>query len=110
MFSTPEEWAASGALRQDASEEGLREVERRHNAHRNTTENMTHFVLLSLVFVMCSPPALAARVWLIGFPLARLGYTHSYLAGRDDLRGLFMSLSLLAMYGIASYLLLSFVV
>ena len=41
---------------------------------------------------------------------ARLGYTYSYLAGKDSARALFMSLSLLAMYGLASYLLLSFVV
>jgi hypothetical protein len=39
-----------------------------------------------------------------------LGYTYSYLAGKDGARGLFMSLSLLAMYGIASYLVMSLVV
>ena len=107
MYSTPEEWAASGTTQQDAPEEGLRELERRHNTHRNTTENTIYFVLLALVFVLVSPTIAAAQVWIIGFAFARLGYTYSYLAGRDYARGLFMSLSLMAMYGIASYLVMS---
>ncbi len=107
MFSTPEEWAASGTSRQDVSEEGLRELERRHNAHRTTTENTVYFILLVLVFVLVSPTTIAAQAWIVGFAVARLGYTFSYLAGKDDARGLFMSLSLLAMYGIASYLVMS---
>ena len=109
MYSTPEEWAASGISRQDAPEKGLRELERRHNIHRNTTENTICFILLALVFVFVSPTTVAAQAWIIGFAIARLGYTYSYLAGKDNARGLFMSLSLLAMYGIASYLAMSLV-
>lgn len=109
MYSTPEEWAASKTSRQDAPEEGLRELERRHNAHRNTTENAIYFVLLGLVFVSASPPPLAAQAWIIGYAVARLGYTYSYLAGNDNSRGAFMSLSLLAMYGMASYLVISLI-
>ena len=109
MFTTPEEWAASGTSRKDAPEEGLRELERRHNTHRNTTENTIYFILLALVLVFVSPTTIAAQVWIIGFAVARLGYTYSYLAGKDKARGFFMSLSLLAMYGIASYLVLSLV-
>ena len=109
MYSTPEEWAASGTSRQDAPEEGLRELDRRHNTHRNTTENTVYFMLLALIFALVSPPAAAAQAWIIGFAVARLGYTYSYLAGNDAARGLFMSLSLMAMYGIASYLVMSLV-
>ncbi len=109
MYSTPEEWAASGTSRQDAPEEGLRELERRHNTHRNTTENTTYFIFLASAFVLISPTTLAAQTWLIGFGVARLGYTYSYLAGKDNARGAFMTLSLLAMYGIASYLVMSLV-
>ena len=46
----------------------------------------------------------------MGFPLARLGYTYSYLAGKVEARGLFMSLSLAATYGIASYLVICLLV
>ena len=107
MFSTPEEWSASGTSLQDVPEEGLRELERRHNTHRNTTENAIYFAILALAFILVSPTTLAAEIWIIGFALARLGYTYSYLAGRDNTRGLFMSLSLITMYGLASYLAMS---
>lgn len=107
MHATPEEWAKRGTRQQDAPEEGLTELERRHNTHRNTTENAIYFVFLALIFVLVSPSNLAAQVWIIGFGIARLGYTYSYLAGRDGARGLFMSLSLLALFGMASYLIMS---
>ena len=110
MFATPEEWAASGSSQQDAPEEGLRELERRHNTHRNTTENTIYFILLAFVLVLVAPTPLAAQAWIIGYAVARLGYTFSYLAGNDNARGLFMSLSLLAMYGIASYLVMSLII
>ncbi len=110
MYSTPEEWAASRTNRDDVPEVGVRELERHHNTHRNTTENTIYYVLLALAFVFASPTLIAAQVWLISFAVARLGYTYSYLAGKDGARGLFMSLSLLAMYGMASYLLMSLVI
>ncbi|NOX82478.1 MAG: MAPEG family protein [Alphaproteobacteria bacterium] len=109
LHATPEEWAASGTNRQDAQSEGLVELERRHNAHRNTTENVVYFIFLAFIFALVSPTTLAAQVWIIGFAVARLGYTYSYLAGKDGARGLFMSLSLLAMYAMASYLVISLV-
>ena len=110
LYATPEEWTASGRRQRDASEEDLRELERCHNAHRNTTENTLYFIFLVMIFVLVSPTTVAAQTWLIGYSIARLGYTYSYLAGKDGVRGLFMSLSLLAMYGIASYLVMSLVV
>ena len=110
MYATPEEWTASGSSPEDASAEGLRELERRHNAHRNTTENSIYFLLLVFIFVLVSPNTLAAQAWIIGFAVARLGYTYSYLVGRDKARGLFMSLSLLSLYGMASYLVASLIV
>ena len=48
-----------------------------------------------------------AGQWCTFTPALTLGYTYSYLLGRTGLRGLFMSLSLLALYGIASYLAIS---
>ena len=110
MHATPEEWTASGRNPEDVSTEGRRELERRHNAHRNTTENTVYFVLLAGTFVLVSPPAMAVYAWIVGFSVARLGYTYSYLAGNTNLRGLFMTLGLLAIYGIASYLVLALIV
>jgi len=109
IHSTPEEWAASGTSRKDVPEDGLYELERRHNAHRNTTENVIYFILLALILVFVSPTTIATQVWITGFAIARLGYTYGYLAGRDGARYIFMSISLLAMYGIASHLAISLV-
>ena len=110
MYSTPEEWLASGTNREDATKKGISELERHHSTHQNTTENVVYYVLLAFIFVFSSPPIIVATVWLVGFAVARLGYTYSYLYGKDNARGLFMSLSLLAMYGLASYLVMSLII
>lgn len=107
MYATPEEWEASGTSKEDAPKIGMLELERVHNTHRNTTENTVYFSFLALAFVFVTPTPIAAIFWLVGFAIARLGYTYSYLSGKDNARGVFMTLSLLAMYGVASYLLLS---
>ncbi len=107
IHATPEEWAASGTSAEDAPRDGVRELERHHNAHRNTTENTVYFSLLAFTFAFASPTTGAATAWLVGFAVARLGYTYSYLGGRDGARGLFMTLGLLAQYGIGSYLALA---
>ncbi|NIZ61826.1 MAPEG family protein [Sedimentitalea sp. CY04] len=109
MYATPEEWGNSKTTPQDISKLGWQELERHHNAHRNTTENVVYFVFLAAVLAVTSPHIWAAKLWMIGFAVARLGYTYSYISGRDNLRGLFMSLSLLAMFAMASYLLVSVV-
>ncbi len=110
MYATPEEWAASGMKKESATKLGIEELERTHNAHRNTTENTVCFALLSLVFILSSPGVNALIVWLVAYSVARLGYTYSYLTGKDGARGLFMTVSLLCMYGIATYLAISLVV
>jgi len=103
MYATPEEWLENGLNKKDTPEVGFTELERVHNAHRNTTENTLYFILLSTLFILSSPTQASAMAWLIGFPVARLGYTYSYLSGKDNVRGLFMTLSLIAIYGLASY-------
>ncbi len=109
LYATPEEWATSGKREEDAPQTGIRELKRRHNAHHNTTENVVYFALLALIFAVSSPTPLAVQTWIIGFSVARPGYTFGYLSGRDGVRGLFMTLGLLAMYGIASHLLISII-
>jgi len=106
LFATPEEWAASGIKAEDASTDGIRELQRHHNAHRNTTENTVYFVLLAAVFAFTSPTSVAAYVWIVGFAVARMGHVYGYLRGKDGIRGIFMTLSLLALYGLASHLVL----
>ena len=105
--ATPEEWAAAGQHADDMTSEARAELDRRHNAHRNATENTVLFAFLVLVFALASPPPLAAMIWIVGFAMARLCYSYAYLSGMDGLRGICMSLSLLSLYGIATYLVMS---
>lgn len=102
--ATPEEWIASGISKDDVTETGFTELQRHHNTHRNATENTTLFVLLAIPFLLISPSAWAAGIWLIGFAIGRLGHTYGYLSGKTAARGLFMSVSLLSLYGLAGYL------
>lgn len=107
IHSTPEEWIKSGSSESNVLDEGVSELKRCHDTHLNTTENSIYFALLGLPFILVSPPVLVAIIWLVGYAVARLGYTYGFLYGKDGTRGLFMSLSLLAMYGMASYLVAS---
>jgi len=109
MHASPEEWAENNARKEDVAEQGWIELDRHHNAHRNATENTVYFGVVAVIFSVVSPPVLAAQIWLVGFSVARLGYTFSALRGKPGLRGLFMSLSLLSLYGLTGYLVLSVV-
>lgn len=109
MYATPEEWAESGTSRNDVPEMGNMELERTHNAHRNANENTLYFCLLCLAFIFASPGTLTAYAWLLGFAVARLGYTYCYLKGKNSGRAIFMTMTLLATYGLASYLVVSLI-
>lgn len=88
LSATPEERAARGRDGMDATRLASEELERRHNAHRNTTENVVYFLCPALLLAFTSPSSLVVGVWSIGFALARLGYTYTYLAARTGARGL----------------------
>lgn len=94
IFASPEEWIKSGYKKADISEIGTFEIDRCLNTHRNTTENTLYYILLAVVFIFVSPNIIVVYVWLLLFPIARLGYTYCYFSGRDNIRGVFMSLTL----------------
>ena len=104
IFATPEEWQASGKNRDEVSTHHQFELEEYLNTHRNTTENSLYFFALASLFILANPSVIAAWLWLSLFGLARLGYSASYMYGSDSWRGVFMSLALLSIYGMASYL------
>ncbi len=108
LHATPEEWVASDDDPDKASGLGIQELARNHNTHRNATENTVIFAVLAPLFIMCSPSAIAAAFWLVGFGIGRLGHTYGFLKGREGIRGLFMTVNLLSLYGMASYLAVSF--
>lgn len=108
IYASPEEYANAGRHKDDVPEHGWAALERCHNAHRNATENTVYFALVVILCSVMSAPAALMMVWSFGFAVARLGYSWSALGGRSGWRGLFMSVSLLALYGLATYPLLVF--
>ncbi|WP_162651320.1 MAPEG family protein [Lentilitoribacter sp. Alg239-R112] len=104
LLTTPEEWAEKNREKADAAQAGWDALERRHNAHRNTTENTVYFAILAGLTLLVSPPAYLVLVWSVCFGVSRLAYTYSYFAANTDLRGIFMSLTLLPLYAMAGYL------
>ncbi len=82
MYASREEWKEAGVKREDVSDEGWLELERRHNSHRNATENTVYFAFLSIILCLVTPSFLAAYAWLLGFGVGRLGYTYASLQGR----------------------------
>lgn len=104
LHATPEEWQAAGTNEREASDTGRSELKRRHNAHTNATENTVYFALLALPSILISASSLVIWVWFLAFAVGRLGHAFSYLTGKDGLRGLFMTVSLTALFGMASYL------
>lgn len=110
LYATPEEWQASGHDPQNVSKIAADALARNHNAHRNATENTVYFVCAAFVFSLVSPPPIAALTWLIGFAVGRVGHAGAYLAGKDGVRGIFMSVSLVSLYGLCSYFVISLVI
>ncbi|MFY0660730.1 MAG: MAPEG family protein [Shimia sp.] len=107
LQATPEEWAKAGKLETDADPSGTREVKRHHDAHNNASENTLYFAILAPAMMLISPSKSLAFIWMIGFAFGRLGHAYSYLSGKDGLRGIFMSLSLVSLFGMSSYLALA---
>lgn len=107
IYASPEEWKDSGLSKSNITDEGQFEIERHLNTHRNTTENIVYYIFLAGIFSLVSPSILTASLWLLIFPIARLGYTYCYFSGRDNVRGVFMSLTLLSVYGMSSFLAIS---
>lgn len=106
IHATVEEYQASGDHRDQVNQEGWLALERCHGTHRNCTENTVYFACLSTLFLFTNPGLVASCLWLGSFGLARLGHAFGYLRGRTGIRGLFMTLSLLSIYGLSVYLLM----
>ncbi|MDO6726306.1 MAPEG family protein [Cognatishimia sp. 1_MG-2023] len=109
LYATPEEWRAAKRDPKDASALAQQELARNHNAHRNATENTVIFACLAFVFAFATPTLWAATVWPLAFAIGRLGHSFGYLRGNDTIRPIFMSISLLGLYGMASYIAISLI-
>eukprot|EP01083_Nonionella_stella_P109081 317694_1 len=102
LCATSEECEKQGKDPDHASKEGLREVKRRHNIHRNTTE-LKYDLLRVIGHCFCVCITLKNCISCLDFIVSNCptGYTTAYILKNTDVRGFCMTLSLLSMYGMA---------
>lgn len=109
IATAPEDTSETRVLLDQSGQNAKNALARAHRTHQNATENTVYFSLLAPLFLMSSPSELAVWLWFLGFSLGRLGHSIGYLTAHTALRGFAMSISLVSLYGMASYLLLSLV-
>lgn len=104
IYVVPEEVPPAEQATYAPSPDGMADVGRCQNIHRNTTENSVYFFPLAigllLVPVLDKTEVGGAAFWFGAYALARLGYTFAYLRAKTGLRSLCMTVTLLANFGL----------
>jgi uncharacterized MAPEG superfamily protein len=83
VFATPEDYALNRANPPPVPDE---DIERIRRAHRNDLENILPFFAVGLFYALTGPSLLAARIYFIGFLLARVLHSVFYLQSRQPHR------------------------
>ena len=76
VFATPEDYALQGMQAKAVSDP---DIERIRRAHQNDLENILPFFVVGFFFALTHPPLLAAEIFFIGFALARILHSVSYI-------------------------------
>lgn len=75
-FATPEDYALQGLTPKTAVHE---DVERTRRAHRNDLENILPYFGVGLLYALTNPSPTAARIYFIGYAVARVLHSVFYL-------------------------------
>jgi glutathione S-transferase len=76
VYATPEDYQLQGmapAARTDA------DIERVRRAHRNDLENILPFFAVGFFYALTNPSLLMARIYFVGFALARILHSVFYI-------------------------------
>ena len=76
VFATPEDYRLQGLAPRASVDE---DIERVRRAHQNDLENILPFFIVGLFFLMTHPSMLAARIYGIGYLLARTLHSIFYI-------------------------------
>jgi uncharacterized MAPEG superfamily protein len=76
VFATPEDYALRNLAPAGVPDE---DVERVRRAHRNDLENVLPFLVVGLLYALTGPSLAAARIYLIGFLVARTLHSVFYI-------------------------------
>jgi len=83
VFATPEDYALQNLPPVGVADE---DIERVRRAHRNDLENILPFFLVGWLYTLTGPGMFAARVYFIGYLIARSLHTVFYIRAMQPYR------------------------
>jgi glutathione S-transferase len=96
IYATPEDYALVGLAPRPSVDE---DIERARRAHRNDLENVLPFFSVGLLYLLTRPSLGAARVYFIGFLVARVLHSVFYIASLQPHRTIAFAVGALLMLG-----------
>jgi uncharacterized MAPEG superfamily protein len=82
-YATPEDYALQGLTPRGGTNE---DVERARRAHQNDLENILPYFGVGLLYALTNPSPTAARVFFIGYAVARILHSVFYLRAMQPWR------------------------
>jgi len=93
VYATPEDYELQGATPKGGDED----IERARRAHRNDLENILPFFGVGLLYALGNPSMFAARIYFIGYMLARILHSVFYIRSMQPHRTIAFGVALLLM-------------
>lgn len=78
VYATPEDYTLQGLAPRGTVDA---DIERVRRAHQNDLENVLPFLILGLLYALTDPSMFTARLYFIGFLIARVFHSVFYIAG-----------------------------
>jgi uncharacterized MAPEG superfamily protein len=94
VFATPEDYALRNLAPAGVPDE---DVERVRRAHRNDLENVLPFLVVGLLYALTGPSLAAARIYLIGFLVARTLHSVFYIRAMQPHRTIAFTVGMVLM-------------
>ena len=94
VFATPEDYALRNLAPAGVPDE---DVERVRRAHRNDLENVLPFLVVGLLYALTGPSLPAARIYLIGFLVARTLHSVFYIRAMQPHRTIAFTVGIVLM-------------
>jgi glutathione S-transferase len=104
VFATPEDYALQGMTPRAERDE---DIERVRRAHLNDLENVLPFLAIGFLYALTGPSLLAARIYFIGFLVARTLHSIFYIRGAQPHRTIAFTLGMVLLVGMLVTTLLS---
>ena len=95
VYSTPEDYVLNRVTPRGPDED----IERIRRAHQNDLENILPFFLVGFLYALTTPSLLGARVYFIGFLIARVLHSVFYIRALQPHRTIAFTVGMLLLVG-----------